>query len=249
MERRAWPVVLLALGLGVAAMLILFFLSKQHEGPVNELAAVVEAGETRLITVPSGFVHNIQVDDEGVVRVFQPLNLEVAVAPEAECTGMTTVRLHDCSGTAHTPVHVRVVPKSREVVEEDIRLMSLPVERKRELALRSMLVAKLRREEGRLVAARTQLERAHMLYTNLRDHEGANKALQQIERIDQLVDERYDELTFEMMQFVKDGDMKMALRRLEELRALLPDPDDIRRQNVDLLARLLRRKIEQQRRR
>jgi hypothetical protein len=75
------------------------------------------------------------------------------------------------------------------------------------------------------------------------------QARRRYELASQEVQQRYDRLTMEMSAFIKDGDKRMAVAKLAEIKELITDEKDVRRQNADLLYRLLLQAIETEKRR
>ncbi|MDP6439721.1 MAG: FHA domain-containing protein [Candidatus Brocadiia bacterium] len=246
-ERRLWPAVTLVLGLAAAVVLIVRFAgpSGATERPQAERGAVLHVTENRLIEVPRGFVFHPEVADDGVVSVNVPLEkLMVAVALAGKSAGTTTVRLHSSDRDRFMLLHVRVLPQRRREVASLLEAQEWPAELKRTRAGESMRRAQVHMEEGALYKAKQELLRALALLWSLDDHAGVRRADEALEEVEDAIDAEYKRVTFEMGQFIKDGDARTAMLRLAEFQRLLPDESDIRRQNVDLLYRLLQRAIE-----
>jgi hypothetical protein len=232
-ERRLWPAVTLVLGIAAAIVLIVYFTNRSGR-PQAELGAVLHVAEERLIQIPRGFVFHPEVADGGVVSVDVPLEkLMVAVALAGKSAGTTTVRLHNSA-----------LPQRRREVAPLLEAQEWPAELKRTRVREGMLRARVHMEEGALHAAKKELLRALALLRNLDDHAGVRRADEALDEVEEAIDTKYNQLTFEMAQFIKDGDARTAMLKLAEFQRLLPDESDIRRQNVDLLYRQLQRAIE-----
>lgn len=243
-ERRLWPAVTLVLGLAAAIVLIVHFAGRSGR-PQAERGAVLHVTEKRLTEVPRGLVFHPEVADDGIVSVDVPLEkLMVAVALAGKSAGTTTVRLHSSDRDRFMLLHVNVLPQRRREVASLLEAQEWPAELKRTRAGESMRRAQVHMEEGALYKAKQELLRALALLWSLGDHAGVRRADEALEEVEDAIEAEYERVTFEMGQFIKDGDARTAMLRLAEFQRLLPDESDIRRQNVDLLYRLLQRAIE-----
>ena len=251
LERRLWPFIALVSGITAAVAFTLWFLdhsspdgSGARGAPVAERGAVVNVGEEKIIEVPAGFVYNPQIADGGLFTIRRAMGPGLAVAVKGEAEGFTSVKLHRSSGKAFLLLHVRVLPRRKQVADQFLQDQELPPAQKQRLADECMIRARAREQDGRLYEAKIQLLRALSLCRSLADEGGKRRAIEALDKIDDRMDEQYWQLTFEMGQWLKDGDMKMGAVKLNELKELLPDESDVRRQNVDLLYRLLLKEIE-----
>ncbi len=250
--QRAWSALALILGLTAAGVLILFFLNSSGslERPVGDpLGVSLRVGEEKLVQVPSGFVLHPFVEHPEVVGVSRPLNLELAVQLRGGSEGVTTVRLYNGSGE-HICLHARVLPRKRQEVEDLFGGSSLTQQQRRRLARESMRLAEALRHRAELYQALRHYERASLLLESLAQDppEEYLQARRWKDKLSKEVQARYEELTFDMGNFLKDGDRRMAMQRLAEIKELVPDEEDVRWQSADLLSSLLQELIEREKR-
>ena len=248
-QRRLWPALALVSGLAAAAVLTLIFLQR-GEGPWQELGVVLRVDDDKVVEVPWGFVNRPEVEDPGVARVSRPMELDLAIQVTGRSQGLTTVKLHDASGQQHILLHVKVLPRAQEEAER-------------------VLADQVRSDQERLTIARERMKlgdaraRQDAVYEAMKQYESAlailepfapnpnweyDQAKRRHEEAQHEVQERYERLVLAMGGFIKDGDKQMGLERLAEIKGLIPDQGDVRRQNADLLFRLLEDMIERDRR-
>jgi len=245
-----WTGLTLVLGLAAAGMLVLFFLSRSgalDEPRERPFGVSLCVGEDKVVQVPRGFVLRPVVERPGVVKVSRPLNLDVAVQLTGASADLTTVTLYNEAGE-HIRLHVKVLPRKRQDVDELFQGAPLSAQERRELAREKMRLGEVLRDEDRLYEAMQQYDQAIALLEFLA-HDPPEEYLQARRWKETLSDEvqkRYEQLTFEMGNFVRDGDKAVALARLAEIKSLIPDERDVRRQNADLLFELLEQVIERE---
>ncbi len=248
-ESKLWPTLLVILGLMVGVVLVVFFYraSGQTNVPVEEMGVAVELGQKKVVQVPSGFTRAEYVRPEAALEVGQPLNIDIAVSIKAKSQGLATVRLENESGE-FLLLHVNVLARSKDKVK---KLFGESLETRSDrldAARQCMRRAKRYREQTDLYKAMQQYERA----VEVLDPLAANppSELRQADvwrrKLEKRIQRRYDELTFEMSTFMRGGNKKMALERLEEIKRLIPNEEDVRRQNADLMYRLLKRIISRE---
>jgi len=252
LERHLWPALTLILGLAAAGLLIMFFVTRSgaREQPEAELGVSLHVGEDKVVQVPKGFVHSPAVEDRGVAEVSRPLNLDVAVQLTGLSAGLTTVTLSDEAGR-RIYLHAKVFPRRRQEVDEIFRDASLTQNERTRLARERMRLGEVLRGQNDLYGAVQQYGAAVVLLEPFAQNppEEYLQARRWRETLSKQIQSRYEELTFEMGNFLKDGDKRMALQRLGEIRDLIPDEEDVRWQNADLLFRLLESVIEQEKKR
>ena len=252
LERRVWPALTLILGLAAAAVLTVLFLARAGlETPRQELGVVLRVGEDKVVEVPWGFVHDPQVDDRAVADLKRPLNLELAVQVTGRSQGLTTARLWNPQGDEHILLHVKVLPRGRQEAEQELADQVRGNEERLRLARQEMMRGDVLREQGAVYEALQRYGRALALLEPFARNPNweYDQARQRHEEAERELQKRYDRLTLEMSGFVKDGDKRMALQRLAEIRDLIPEESDVRRQNADLLLRLLEKMIDRESRR
>ena len=221
-----------------------------RELPWQELGVVLRVDDDKVVEVPWGFVNRPEVEDPGVARVSRPMELDLAIQVTGRSQGLTTVKLHDASGQQHILLHVKVLPRAQEEAER-------------------VLADQVRSDQERLTIARERMKlgdaraRQDAVYEAMKQYESAlailepfapnpnweyDQAKRRHEEAQHEVQERYERLVLAMGGFIKDGDKQMGLERLAEIKGLIPDQGDVRRQNADLLFRLLEDMIERDRR-
>lgn len=249
LERKLWPFLVLVLGLAAGVVLVVFFLrtSGSLERPRREMGVAMRLGQRKVVQVPRGYVNPALVKPPGAVRVERALNLSIAVQIEARSQGLASVRL-ESDGGDFVVLHVNVLPRADKSVEEffgeSIETRAERIQQARE----HMKRAEVWREQGDLYEAKEAYERAIQLMEPLSVNPPSElrQAETWREKLQEQIDERYDRLTFEMSNFMKDGDKRAALERLADIKQLIPDEEDIRWQNADLLYRLLERVISRE---
>jgi len=241
-ESTLWGGLLLLLGLIAAGFLTAYFLywSRLGPAPAYRFGATVHVGETQLIQVPWGFWRKPAIEDADVVAVERPLKIQRAVALVGRSEGFTAVKLYNEEG-AYARVYVKVLPRPREDVAESLGEMIKTPQQRVSLALEAMRRGDALKAGGQLYAAWQQYGKA----LNLLEPYAGNpnrEYLQAKRRYDGGGDEiqqRYDRLSKEVQDFINVGDKRTALEKLARMKELIADPDDVRRQNADLLYRLL----------
>jgi len=251
-ERRFWPALTLILGLAAAGLLVLFFVNRGGylDQPLSEFGIALQVGEERVVEVPRGFVLEPRLEGPEIVKAVRPLNLDLAVQFNALAEGLTSVRLYN-DKRQFIRVHVKVQPRELEQLEPVLADQVRSEPERISLAEGCMKRGDSFQQEGALYEAMKQYERALLL---LEPFEKApnrwyNQAKLRYENASEELQKRYERLTREMGDLINDGDKDAALKRLEEVRRLIPDEQDVRRQNADLLFRLLARVVEIEKRR
>jgi hypothetical protein len=248
-ERKLWPVLALVLGVAVGALLVVYFLgtSGTLKMPERELGVALRLGQKKVVPVRRGFVKATDIKPEGAVSVSRALNLDIALELEAKAEGLATVRLEN-EAKEFALLHVNVLPRAHEKVEE---FFAESIETRTErmaVARGQMKRAEVLREQKDPYEAMKCYERAIALMEPLaqRPPKELRQAEQWRTRLEEEIQRRYERLTFEMSNFMKSGDKKMALQRLADIKELIPDEGDLRWQNADLLYRLLERVIRRE---
>ena len=248
LERSLWPAFVLVCAILGSLALIAYFLNRagQRDLPAAECGTVLQVAEERLVQVRSGFIRDPKGYDRDVVAVLPPPSrLPIIVALRGVSEGFTSMRLYNADGSEFIILHVRVLARRQEKVEQFLEDQGLSAQQKRALAADCVRRGEARVQDGMLYEAKQQLLRALALRRSLPGDEAAvRQVLDALDRLETVIDERYKQLMFEMARWLDDGDMKMAAVKLAELKEMLPDETDIRRQNVDLFYRLLVRQIE-----
>ncbi len=252
LDQRLWPVLTLVLGVAGAVALAAYFINRggMLDSPERELGVSLRVGEARIVEVPSGFVHRAQVEQADILSVSRPLKLEVAIQLTGLSEGLTTVKLHHEDGR-HIAVHATVEPRRKEAVLEVFAPQVRTEQDRRELARRQMRRAELLQDEGEFYKAMQAYGRALTVLEPLSKNppEEYIQCRRWREKLSREIDECYERLQFEMSTFIKDGDKRTALHALQQMKDLITDQEDVRRQNADLLFRLLEAAIESEKRR
>ncbi len=245
-ENRVWGLLAAVLGIGAAVVIAFFFLN--YTGATDRAAAEIgtslRVGEVKIVEVPTGFVHNLEVYPPDLARVTRSLNLNIAVTVEAISQGMATATLYNSAGD-RVLLHINVLPGARSG-PVDHRPMS---HQEREAAAREiMLSAESLRLNGRHYEAMKLYEEVVELLHPL----GAatarlqrNAENRRIE-LEALVTERHQQLFNELSDFVRLGKKRQALARLEDIMELIPDDGDLRHQNASVLHRMLVSMLERE---
>jgi len=253
MERQFWPALALILGIAAAGVLVLFFMSR--EGGVGDPAqppvgVALRVGDQKVVQVPAGFVNNWKVSAPEVVKVSHPWNLSMMIQLTGLSEGMATVRLHNSEGQ-YVSVHAKVLPRAQRKVPKLPNEGLLSDEERRRIARERMKHAELLRRQDDVYEAMVEYERAVSVLSPLAHQTPAEltRAEQERRKLATEIRDRYEHLTFEMTNFLKDGDRRMALQRLADVKQLVPDESDVRWQNADLLYRILEQVIEREKER
>jgi len=248
-QRRLWPALALVSGLAAAAVLTLIFLER-GEGPWQELGIVLRVDDDKVVEVPWGFVHRAEVEDPGVARVSRPMELDLAVQVTGRSQGVTTVKLHDAAGQEHILLHVKVLPRGQEEAERVLADQVRSDEERVTLARERMKLGNALARQDAVYEAMKQYESALAILEPFASNPNReyDQARKRHEEAQHEVQDRYERLLLAMGGFIKDGDKRMGLERLAEIKGLIPDQRDVRRQNADLLFRLLDEMIERERR-
>ncbi len=247
LEGVFWEVLVLVLALFACGLLTAYFLLWANGGPDPKFrfGIIVSVGQQKVVEVPKGFVYNPEVSPKGMLKVERPLNLDRAVLLEGTSEGVTTVTLYDKQGE-FAQIHVRVLP----LPEEKLSLMLAKLGRTEQerVTLADDLLKKAARLHalGDLYGAWQQYGQALILLEPFATRPTSQYLTAQRghEETGERIEEKFQQLTNEMGDFIKTGDKLMALERLSRMKELIQDEDDVRWQNADLLYRLLERAIE-----
>ena len=252
LERQLWPVLTLILGVAAAIVMVLFFLNRSGamDVPAGEYGVCLRVGEDKVVEVPRGFVQLVEMNPAGTVKFSRPLNIDIAAALSGLSQGMTTVKLADSAGR-YIYLHVRVLPRLKEEVDDFMTGGVAEGADRTELARQRMRRGEVLREQGELYAAWREYGRALSLLDPLKQNPPQEymKAEAWAEKLTDEIQQRYEELTTRMRDFMKDGDRRSALQCLAEIKQLIPDERDVRWQNADLVYRLLEKAINAERER
>lgn len=248
-EAKLWPALVVILGLVFGGVLVVFFYrtSGQTQAPVDEIGLAMRLAQKRVVKVPSGFTEATRIRPSGAVEIGHPLNLDIAVSVEAKTKGLATIRLENEAGQ-FALLHVNVLPRAAENVEQFFSESIDTRSERLEVARECMRRAEVLREQGELYKAKKQYERAVKVLEPLATNPPAELRQADIWRrkLEKKIQKQYDQLTFEMSTFMRGGNKKMALERLDDIKRLIPDESDVRRQNADLMYRLLQRIINRE---
>lgn len=249
LEAKLWPTLVVVLGLAVGAVLTVFFYraSGQTQVPVEEMGLAMRLGQRKVVQVPSGFTNVARIQPSGAMEIGHPLNLDIAVSVEAQSQGLASVRLENDMGQ-FILLHVNVLPRAEKNVEEFFSESIDTRSERLEVARKCMRRAEVLRKEGEMYKAREQYKRAVQVLEPLAGNPPSELRQADIwrRRLEKKIQERYEQLTFEMSTFMRGGNRKMALERLGDIKQLIPDEEDVRRQNADLMYRLLQRIIRRE---
>ncbi len=247
-EGRVWGLLAAVLGITAAVVAGFFFLNYTGvaDRPVDSIGTSLRVGEVKIVEVPTGFVHDPQISPPDIVRVSRALNLNRAVTVEANSQGMASVVLKNTGGQ-RIVLHVNVLPRTGGPAASQ-RPMTGP---EREAHARErMILAESLRLNGRLYEAKKLYEEvADMVFSP--GSQAAvlqQNALRKHAELTAQIDEKYENLYFEASAFVQLGQVRPALRRLEDIMELISDDNDLRHQNAMLLHRMLSSIMERSRR-
>jgi tetratricopeptide (TPR) repeat protein len=247
LERRVWPVLTLVVGVLAALVLVMFFLNRSGGmgGAKWEFGVPLRANEQKVVEVPKGFVYDPVVEFPGTVEVKRPLNLDVAVQINGLKQGLTTVTLYDTAGE-YIRIYVNVLPLERKEAERALDDQVRTDKERIDLAIEGMKRGEVLEEQRALYEAMEEYGRALALLAPFERNPNRwyTEALDRYDRISYEIQDQYDRLTNDMGDYVRVGDKRMALERLAEIKDLIPEERDVRRQNADLLFRLLEKAIE-----
>jgi len=248
-----WKWLAVVLSVATICLLAAYFVL-QAEGkptPVRDgIGMTVRVGEKKVVKVPKGFVHKPKVEREEILRVERPMNLDRAVLLIGLSEGVTSVDLYNTEGQ-FIRLHTRVLPGRRSQAGLLPAGDRLSDEQRKSLARRLL-------QQGDQLRGKMQLYRAMQRYRSAMEvleplsripGSAYLQAKRRYESAQKEIDERFDRLTAQMGDFIKEGDKKMALQRLAEIRELIPDSEDVRRQNADLLFGMLQAAIEVEKKR
>lgn len=251
LERRVWPVLTLVLGVLAAVVLVMFFIRRSGGmgAARREFGVHLRVNEQKVVQVPKGFVHDPVVEFAGTVKVKRPLNLDMAVQIDGLKQGLTTVTLRD-SGGEHILLHVKVLPLERKEGERALDDQVRTDQERISLAIESMKRGEVLEDQRALYEAMEEYGRALALLAPFEQNPNRwyTEALDRYDRTSHEIQTQYDRLTKDMGDCVRIGDKRMALERLAEIKDLIPQEGDVRRQNADLLFRLLEKVIETEKR-
>jgi tetratricopeptide (TPR) repeat protein len=247
LERRVWPVLTLVVGVLAALVLVMFFLNRSGGmgGAKWEFGVPLRANEQKVVEVPKGFVYDPVVEFPGTVEVKRPLNLDVAVQINGLKQGLTTVTLYDTAGE-YIRIYVNVLPLERKEAERALDDQVRTDKERIDLAIEGMKRGEVLEEQRALYEAMEEYGRALALLAPFEQNPNRwyTEALDRYDRLSYEIQDQSDRLTNDMGDYVRVGDKRMALERLAEIKDLIPEERDVRRQNADLLFRLLEKAIE-----
>ncbi len=248
LEGRVWGLLAAVLGIAAAAVAIFFFLNYTGatDRPVAEIGTSLRVGDIKIVEVPSGFVHDPRVSPPDIAEITRSLNLNIAVTVEAISRGMATAELHNRRGD-RIVLHINILPRQ---TGRQIEGRALSREEREQAARERMVIAESLRLDGRSYEAKKLYEEV----VNMLHPTGSGLAALQRSaeakrvELEEKIEQRHDRLRFETSTFVKAGQNRQALGRLEEILELIPDDNDLRRQNAQMLHRMLSSIIERERR-
>lgn len=239
-------VLLLILALTLIALVGVFFVSQSGgPEPLETFGMTVRVGQQKVVKVPKGFVHDPRVEDKSVLNVERPMNLDRAMLLIGVSEGDTSVDLYDEQDRFIT-LRAAVLPARGAEVDREIARRSMSDDRRMQLARQQLKLGDEMEEESKLYRAKEAYAKALAFLEPFarNPNELYLQARRRHERVQKKIGQEWDRLTREMGDFIKAGDKRTALKRLEEARELIPDPQDVRRQNADLLFRLLKDTIK-----
>lgn len=251
-DNTLWNVLVVVLGLVTTLALGAYFLSRSGGAgvPRKRFGMLLRVGERKVVEVPRGYVRSPQVESPDVLQVERPMKLDRAVLLVGKSEGSTSVRLYGADGT-FIVLETKVLPRAREDIEALFAgQLKTPRQRSR-LALREMRRGDRLKEKGSLYAALKAYGTALDLLQHY-EQTPNTEYLQAKNRYDaaaQELQKRYDELAAQMADLLKEGDKESALECLDRIKELVPDEQDVRWQNADLLFRLIRKIVEADQRR
>lgn len=247
LERKIWPIVTFVLSTFAVLTLVLFFLKRAGDldASKGEFGVYLRVNSKKVVQVPRGFVHNPVVAFPGTVKVTRPMNLDLAVQIEGLKQGLATVTLYSEAGE-HILLHVNVLPLEQQQAAGELADQVRSDQDRIELATESMKRGEVLEEQRALYEAMEQYGRALAVLAPFERNPNRSytEALDRYDRLAQEIQERYDTLTRDMANHIKTGNKLTALECLGEIKDLIPDEGDVRRQNADLLFRLLESAIE-----
>jgi len=234
-------VLVLLVALTLVGLVGVFFVS-QGGGPepLETFGMTVRVGQKKVVKVPRGFVSNPRIEDEAILEVDRPMNLDRAMLLIGVSEGNTSVDLYDDLGRFVT-LRTAVLPARKSEVDREIARRSLSDQRRMQLARQELKLGDELEEEGKLYRAKEAYAKA-LAYLEpfaRNPNELYLQTRRRHQRAQRKIDQEWDRLTREMGDFIKAGDKRTALKRLEQAKELIPDRQDVRRQNADLLYRLL----------
>jgi len=238
--RGQWLAIVLALIATCA--LAAYFIAEGSVGPepLREYAMTVRVGQKKVVMVPRGFVHRPEFEDEGLLKVERPMNLDRAVLLIGLSEGFTSVNLYDEEGRFIT-FQTKVLPRRRPQAAALLEDQPMTDEERIRRAVKLLKQGDRLREESEPYRAMQHYDQALSVLEPFarRPNTEYLQAKRRYDVVQQEIDARFERLTREMGDFIKVGDKRTALRRLTEIQELIPDSEDVRRQNADLLFRLL----------
>ncbi len=247
-ESTFWTVMSGVLGIIIAVIIAVYFIKHTGAGdaPLREMGTSLRVGEVKIVEVPSGFVHNPIISPSDMVEIERTLTLNMAVTIEARSQGMARAELYNPAGD-RILLHIHILPREREPSRD---LQPVPREERAETAREKMLLAESLRINGRLYEARKLYkEVTEMLRTMggsssflLRNAESKRSQLARE------IDNKHEEMRFRTSALVKMGRRRDALNQLEDIMELIPDENDVRHQNAQMLHRMLLSIIERENR-
>ena len=239
-------VIVLVAALTLIGLVGVFFVSRSGgPEPLETFGMTVRVGQRKVVKVPKGFVHDPRIEDENILEMDRPMNLDRAMLLIGRSEGNTSVDLYDEQGRFVT-LRTAVLPAREGDVDREIARRSLSDEKRMQLARQELKLGDELEKESKLYRAKEAYDRALAFLEPFarNPNELYLQTRRRHERVQQKIEQEWNRLTREMGDFIKAGDKRTALERLEEAKELIPDPQDVRRQNADLLFRLLKDAIE-----
>jgi pSer/pThr/pTyr-binding forkhead associated (FHA) protein len=250
-QNKIWPVLFFVMGLLTAASLVIFFL--QYGGfrdkPHAKYGVALRVGETKIVKVPYGFYLNPEINPPGILTAKQTLNLKMAVTLKARSAGMADVKLYNAEGD-HVILHAKILGRESDLGEATTSYSPLTPEERRNLSKKHLRRAETLKEAKRLYEALQEYKKAIDILAPLSQTPPGEirTAERWCDILEDQIENRYQQLQFEMTNLMQAGKKRRALAILEEIKELIPDKDDIRWQNADLLYRLLEQLVSEDRR-
>lgn len=247
-QNKIWPVLFFVMGLLAAASLVIFFL--QYGGfrnkPHAKYGVALRVGETKIVKVPQGFYLHPEINPPGILTAGQTLNLKMAVTLKARSAGMADVKLYNSEGN-HIILHAKILGRESDLRETTTSYSPLTPEERRSLSKKHLRRAETFKEDKKLYEALQEYKKAISILAPL--SQTPPREIRTAERwcdiLEDQIEDRYQQLQFEMTNLMQAGKKRRALATLEEIKELIPDKDDVRWQNADLLHRLLEQLVSE----
>lgn len=237
---------ILLLGLTLIGLLGVYFITRSGgPEPVESFGMTVRVGQSKVVQVPRGFVRSPRIEDERILKVERAMNLDRAMLLVGRSEGNTAVELYDDAGQ-FVELRTRVLPARESDIERELAERSLGDRQRVRLAREQLKLGDELEKQSEFYRARECYDRALALLEPFAENPNTLylQARRRRDRTREKIEQEWDRLTRQMSDFIKQGDKRTALKRLQQARELIPDPQDVRRQNADLLYRLLKDVIE-----